>query len=627
MRPKSLKIRIVLTSCALTAVVVAVVVWVVAANVSRQGGAVLVGSADYYPGILAVALLVAAVVAWLSVERFLVPLQRFTEHVARQKVESLQPYNAHDTGSPEVALLAASFNELLERIGAESAAVEQQFHFLQILLETIPNPIFYKDAEFRYLGCNSAFESYIGLSKDELIGRTVYDISPAELAAVYDRADRELLATQGVQIYEAQVRYADGSRHDVIFYKTVFRHPDGSLGGILGVVVDITARKEAEREVTEGREALREALVAVEGARQHLDNIVHSVADPLVVLAADGSVAILNPLAEQLFGLDGAEIVGRSLKELHIDAQLCAVMLDCQCDLFLSGESSHTEVTISGAGRQRVIQVRPSLMLSPGGRCNGTIFILRDVTRERELDRMKTEFISTAAHELRTPLTAIMGFAELLVEEEHHAYFSDEQRREFLQIIYERCEALGRVVDDLLDISRIEAGARILLERSRHNLHEVLVKVLRPFIFQATSHNFVIDPSLESLPPIDIDGNKMIQVFENLVSNAVKYSPGGGAVRLRGERDGAMVRIVVEDEGIGMTPEQVTRVFDKFYRADASNTAIGGLGLGMSIVRAIVEEHGGAVRVESALGAGTTVTVELPVTTDVTGVTPSAVAS
>jgi signal transduction histidine kinase len=221
---------------------------------------------------------------------------------------------------------------------------------------------------------------------------------------------------------------------------------------------------------------------------------------------------------------------------------------------------------------------------------------------------MKTEFVTTAAHEFRTPLTSIQGFSELLLTRED---ISPDQRKEFLNYIYQRSVALVKIVADLLDIARIEAGLGLSLELKPCTIKEIFGQVKPILETRAARHRLEITLAGEETL-LNVDREKMGQVLEIIISNALKYSPEGRPVRVRGDMDGEGYRISVSDRGIGMTPEQIARVFDKFYRADASHTAVEGVGLGMSIVKHIVEAFGGNIRVESELGKGTMVSVILP---------------
>ncbi len=225
---------------------------------------------------------------------------------------------------------------------------------------------------------------------------------------------------------------------------------------------------------------------------------------------------------------------------------------------------------------------------------------------------MKTEFIKTAAHEFRTPLTSIRGFSEVLLTQDK---LSPEKQREFLTNIHERSVALADILTDILDIARIEAGKGLSLNLLPGTAQEIL-RQAEPFLkSQASKHRLEVNLAKENTC-LNTDKGKMGQVLENLISNAVKFSPAGSLIRIRGDLTQEGYRISVADQGSGMTPAQVAKVFDKFYRADASDTALEGIGLGMSVVKHIVEAHGGKIWVESEVGKGTTVSFSVPLGPD-----------
>jgi signal transduction histidine kinase len=251
----------------------------------------------------------------------------------------------------------------------------------------------------------------------------------------------------------------------------------------------------------------------------------------------------------------------------------------------------------------RTMRARTSVIHGSEGKNAGIVTIINDVTHEREVDKMKTEFLSTAAHELRTPLTSIQGFSEVLLTRDNLA---PEEQRKFLTYINTQAINLGKIISDLLDISRIESGGRFILERTPWDPVAGISQTVSYFQDSSKKHRFEVALPDEQVE-LNADKGKMEQVLKNLLSNAVKYSPEGGLVRVSGELLKNEYRITVADEGMGMTPEQVEKIFDKFYRVDASDTAIEGTGLGMTIVKYIVEAHGGRIWVESEHGKGTTV--------------------
>ncbi len=248
------------------------------------------------------------------------------------------------------------------------------------------------------------------------------------------------------------------------------------------------------------------------------------------------------------------------------------------------------------------------------------LLVIRDITKEKvaeealvEMDRMKGEFISTAAHELNTPLTTMMGYAEFLRDPEEFGGFSDEQKHDFMTEIYDNGEALSRIVEDLLDISRIESGKPIPLVLEHADITEILARKVKSYRTHNVDHLFYLSlPDTPAQPEFIFDRHRISQALENLLSNAVKYSPAGTTIHVSGHELEKGWEITVEDQGIGMNADQLEKVFDKFFRADASNTAIKGLGLGMSIVKQIIETHGGWINVESNEGQGTKVSFLLP---------------
>lgn len=238
---------------------------------------------------------------------------------------------------------------------------------------------------------------------------------------------------------------------------------------------------------------------------------------------------------------------------------------------------------------------------------------LKEIERDQfeQIDILKNEFISTAAHELRTPVATIMGFTELLSDPELIGPVSEAQRDEFLGEIYENSERLNKLVDEILDISRIESGQKIPLDKKLLSTKEMLEKVVNRFKLKA-NHQLILDIRPGVPEKLEFDAHRIDQVLENLLSNAIKYSPKESTITIVVEGDDNHCKATIIDQGIGMTNEQKARMFDKFYRANNSNTAISGLGLGMSIVKQIIEDHGGTIRVDSESGKGTRVCFTLP---------------
>lgn len=234
---------------------------------------------------------------------------------------------------------------------------------------------------------------------------------------------------------------------------------------------------------------------------------------------------------------------------------------------------------------------------------------LAAVRSQEEANRLKAEVMSTLAHELRTPLTSIKGYSTMLLMEE--ASFSSETQREFLKIIDEECTVLEDLIHDLLESSMIDAGF-LRLEVQPVRLPRLVREVVADFMHRSDGHRFVVDfPS--DFPLVEADPQRISQVLRNLIDNAVKYSPNGGLVVVRGQVSASEVVISVADQGVGIAPEHLNRLFEKFFRV---KTGLGrhvvGTGLGLPISRAIVESHGGRIWAESQVGQGTTLYFTIP---------------
>lgn len=381
----------------------------------------------------------------------------------------------------------------------------------------------------------------------------------------------------------------------------VCRDEQGRTLRLTGTHKDISQQKATEQ-------ALKDALSESETARNKIDAILTSLTDGLIVSDKNHRVIMLNQAAQQLLNIDSGQAIGCSIEQV-VDGQV----FNDELSAILNGDKDFASIDVEmvDCSRQetRIIQARFSPIHDDSGKCSGAITLLQDVTRNREMAQLKSEFISTAAHELRTPLTVMLGFSDLLLDNDN---IDADAQREYLKIISTKSESLATIVDDLLDLSRIESGRLITLDRSMITLHETLQPLIDQYRDSCPHHQFIT--TLNDLDTeLFIDQNKMGQVMENLLSNAVKYSPDGGLIDIRSERTIDGFRLTISDQGIGMTPAQLERVFDKFYRVDATNTAVGGLGLGMSIVRNIIETHGGNIWVESNMGRGTSAHILLPV--------------
>lgn len=370
---------------------------------------------------------------------------------------------------------------------------------------------------------------------------------------------------------------------------------------------DAASRK--ERIVAE--KALQQSRKEEESTRSKIAHIIQSIPDGLLVCDEENRVVLMNNLAANFLDLSSAVLnqpITRVFPDNTLRRQLLAILATAHAEPM----KGYLSLRRQDGTPLQIIQARTSLMKDQAGKISGTVTILSDVTRERELDRLKSEFISTAAHELNTPLTTIIGYLELLLKPAERGAFTPEEEREFLQEIYGKSLFLAGMVDELLDLSRIESGQGLRLRKEVCRLAEIIEKTVKHIHVQSPQHR--LDMALPAGLPEELllDGHKITEVLENLLSNAVKYSPRGGIIRVSGTLLPGYFECTVSDEGIGLAPAEMSRVFEKFYRVDASNTAVRGLGLGLCITKQIVEAHHGTIRLESRLGLGTRAIFTLP---------------
>lgn len=338
-------------------------------------------------------------------------------------------------------------------------------------------------------------------------------------------------------------------------------------------------------------------------AEKRFRYVFENAADGLLVADENEELVLINPAAKQLLNVAG---------DLLQAQRACSDLPELK-DLIGAGVSGKiagpVEVSLAGKNQQQnYLRAYIAPLVAEKGKQQGAIATLQDMTREKELQRMKDEFIASAAHELNTPLSIIIGFTDLL---ESGEYSNREELLEYCALINEKAHALEKIVDDLLHVGKIEAGREIYLKVEPYNLAEHIERLVELYEKKSPDHQFEVN-LMEDDVMVVADRHRLGQVFDNLLSNAVKYSPSGGLVKISGSRHEHELLICVADQGLGLTEEQVGRVFEKFYRVDNSNTAVRGLGLGLNISRSIIEAHGGRIWLRSTPGEGTRFYFTLP---------------
>jgi PAS domain S-box-containing protein len=344
-----------------------------------------------------------------------------------------------------------------------------------------------------------------------------------------------------------------------------------------------------------------------EETMQQLAAIVESSNDAIVGTTLDGLIQTWNPGAERLYGYRREEAIGKHVSLIHAERQKETELLRRIADRQRVRQVE--TINLTKDGRKIDVSMTVSPILDRVGAIVGASTIARDISDQKLLDRMKSDFVGTVSHELRTPLSAIKGFLELVADGE--AGPVNDTQREFLEIAVRNSERLAALINDLLDMNRIESQ-QLQLKAEPVNLAAILADVAATFRYQAHSKGLVFKEDLPDLPQVRGDSARLIQVFGNLVSNAIKYTPAGEISLTASSRNGE-VEVIVADSGIGMTPAEQAQLFTKFFRGSSPVVSESrGTGLGLVIAKAILEAHRGAISATSQPGQGTRFRVVLP---------------
>jgi signal transduction histidine kinase len=357
---------------------------------------------------------------------------------------------------------------------------------------------------------------------------------------------------------------------------------------------------------------MREAQVEV--AKQQ--SILQSIADGVLVAEADGTVLMANSAVAHVLDMPRQQLLGRSVQEL---AGLYGESGDAWVET-IAGWANWPETLERQTSLKNRLEIDDRIVLvhvAPvfaDDSYFGTISIFRDITKEVEVDRMKSEFVSTVSHELRTPMTSIKGYADLMLMGVAGGLSAPNLR--YLEVIKKNADRLQLLVNDLLDISRIETG-KTQLALQPVDIPQVVADVVNGHLQGRLQHDLkkltVSTDIAPSLPLVSADPEKITRVLTNLVDNAFNYTPDGGKIEISARANGEFVVVSVRDSGIGISAEDQDRIFDRFYRAEnAQVQEVPGTGLGLAIVRSLVEMHGGQLSLESALGEGSTFSFSLP---------------
>ncbi|MBI4744356.1 MAG: PAS domain S-box protein [Actinobacteria bacterium] len=330
-----------------------------------------------------------------------------------------------------------------------------------------------------------------------------------------------------------------------------------------------------------------------------IETLLANIADGVIVTDAQGRIVILNSAAEKIFGLSREKTEGNTGHQ----------RLDSLIKQSIQGKKLKEELTLAYP-QKRIIKVKTVPLKNKNGEITGAIAICGDVTKVRQLEKIREEFIANVSHELRTPISAIRASAETLL---NGAQGDPRATKQFLENIHKESERLSFLVADILDLSRLESD-KIRYPKRKVPISKIVNEITDRFSSKAKEKQIKLKtktplPSLE----LKINEKDIALALSNLLDNACKYTPIGGEIEIEVKEIKEQVVIFVKDTGIGIPPQDLPRIFERFYRVDKGRSReTGGTGIGLSIVKHVAEKHGGRAQVESNLGKGSKFTILLP---------------
>ena len=353
---------------------------------------------------------------------------------------------------------------------------------------------------------------------------------------------------------------------------------------------------------------IKEAQESTESERQRLDSVLRHMSDGVIATDRRGRIVIMNTAALDILNLKSEKVIGIPLLSiLPLDEKVTfRELLETQQERLIHLEED---------GEDSIVQCEFSVIQRESGFISGLVCVLTDVTEQEKIDRERRNFVSNVSHELRTPLTSIKSYTEALVD---GAWENKEIAPGFLKVIETETDRMMRMITDLLNLSRMDQN-RLALEKEFINMNELVVHIVNRFEmvlqsepYRDKNYRILTDITQRDLW-VELDQDKITQVLDNIINNAIKYSPDGGRIIVRLMETHTDIIVSVSDEGLGISRKDIPHLFDRFYRVDkARSRAMGGSGLGLAIAQEVIQLHGGKIWVNSIENKGSTFFVSLP---------------
>ena len=528
----------------------------------------------------------------------------------------LVPHLGDDGGA--VLGYYALIEDVTERKLAEAQA-ERARVFMSAIIDAVPSPVFVKDEQHTYIALNDAMCEFVGKPREQLIGKSDYEVFPEHEADVFWARDQEVFDSGLRNEHEEAFTDAAGVPHWILTRKRGYELPGGKRM-LVGIITDLTERRRVEI-------ALRES----EGQASRLALVASRTQNAVVISDAAGRIEWVNEGFTRLTGYTLPEVLGRVpghvLQNDETDRATVAHIAACVA----RGEPFQAEIVNQAKhGRRYWLAIDAQPIRDKDGRLTNFIAIESDITERKQAEeelrqaklvaeaasRAKSEFVANMSHEIRTPMNGVLGMTELLLDSD-----LTERQRRFAQTIRNSGEALLNIINDILDFSKIEAG-RMELDSSPFDVRAVVEETAELLAARAHAKGVELACNIASEVPVGVEGDagRLRQVLTNLIGNAVKFTESGEVVvavqRVPSpamDDDACTLEFAVTDTGIGMSAEAKARLFQPFSQADGTTTRrYGGTGLGLAISRQLVELMGGRIALETEPGKGSRFWFRLP---------------
>ncbi|MBU0479292.1 PAS domain S-box protein [bacterium] len=493
--------------------------------------------------------------------------------------------------------LIDSIAERLGRITERRKAEEElrvSEHKYRVLLENLPQKIFYKDRNSVYVSCNENYARDLKIKPDAIVGKTDFEFYPKELAGKY-KADDERIVESG-KIEEIEEKYIqEGKEMIVQTVKKPIKDEQGNVTGILGIFRDITERKRMEEELRKNEEKYRDLW-------ENVNDLIQSV-------KPDGTFVYVNRAWRKTLGYSEKEIPYLSLLDIiHPDSHAHCMEIFKR---LLAGEKvEYIEAAFLTKDGNTIMVEGSANCHFVDGKPVATRAIFRDISEHKKAEERKVEFLSNVSHALRTPLASIKSFVEILLK---YKDVNPTEQSEFLTVINNETDRLTRLINQLLDLDKIEHGKLKwkFMSCDISNIVQNAISELEPLIQEK---NIVVNMNLPSQDLIvNGDKDRLNEVFINLIGNAIKFTLNKREIRITVKNKGKVVEVSIADTGIGIPKNELTNIFERFKRLDNSvNRKLTGTGLGLYICKQIIEKHEGKIWAESQKGKGSKFVFVLP---------------